>query len=102
VHLQKKNFHVDNKKRYNVGYTVNIGVNLKFSKTILPKLTLSYSLRINGYLYYQRVSPPLKKNALICYQRANAPQPVGCDSPLLIVMVVWRPFCLNSNFLGRV
>ena len=27
---------------------------------------------------------------------------VGCDSPLQIVMAVWRPFCLNSNFLGRV
>jgi hypothetical protein len=28
--------------------------------------------------------------------------PVGCDSPLQIVMAVWRPFCLNLNFLGRV
>jgi hypothetical protein len=32
----------------------------------------------------------------------NAALPVGCDSPLLIVMVVWHPFGLNSNFLGRV
>ncbi len=32
----------------------------------------------------------------------NAAYTVGCDSPLLIVMVVWRPFCLNANFLGRV
>jgi hypothetical protein len=24
-------------------------------------LTLSYSSKINGYLYHQRVSPPLKK-----------------------------------------
>ena len=23
---------------------------------------------------------------------------VGCDSPLQIVMAVWRHFCLNSNF----
>jgi hypothetical protein len=27
----------------------------------LFQLTLSYSSKINGYLYYQRVSPPLKK-----------------------------------------
>ena len=32
----------------------------------------------------------------------NAAPPVGCDSPLQIVMAVWRPFCLNLNFLGRV
>jgi hypothetical protein len=32
----------------------------------------------------------------------NAAPPVGCDSPLQIEMAVWRPFCLNSNFLGRV
>jgi hypothetical protein len=42
--------------------------------TPLFSLTLSYSSKINGYLYYQRVSPPLKKNALICYQRAMLPQ----------------------------
>ncbi len=29
----------------------------------------------------------------------NAAHPVGCDSPLQIVMAVWQPFCLNSNFL---
>jgi hypothetical protein len=32
----------------------------------------------------------------------NAAHPVGCDSPLQILMAVWRPFCLNSNFLGHV
>jgi hypothetical protein len=32
----------------------------------------------------------------------NAAHPVGCDRPLQIVKEVWRPFCLNSNFLGRV
>jgi hypothetical protein len=57
-----------------------------------PSLTLSYSSKINGYLYHQRVSPPLKKPAAL---------PVGCDGPLQIVMAVWRPFCLNFNFLGR-
>ncbi len=31
----------------------------------------------------------------------NAANPFGCDSPLQVVMAVWRPFCLNSNFLGR-
>jgi hypothetical protein len=36
-------------------------------------LTLSYSSKINGYLYSQKVSPPLKKNAVICYQRAMMP-----------------------------
>jgi hypothetical protein len=33
---------------------------------------------------------------------SNAVHPAGCDSPLQIVMAVWRPFCLNSNFPGRV
>jgi hypothetical protein len=40
---------------------------------IQSKLVLIYSSKINGYLYHQRVSPPLKKNALICYQRAMLP-----------------------------
>ncbi len=45
----------------------------------------------------------LEKNALICYQRAmHAAHPFGCDSPLQMVMAVWPPFCLNSNFLGQV
>ena len=47
--------------------------------------------------------PTLEKNALICYQRAMLPiHAVGCDRPLQIVMAVWRPFCWNSNLLGRV
>jgi hypothetical protein len=33
-------------------------------------LALSYSAKINGYLYPQRVSPTLKKNAMTCSQRA--------------------------------
>jgi hypothetical protein len=33
--------------------------------------------------------------------QGNAAHPFGCDSPQQIVMAVWRPFCLNSNFLGR-
>jgi hypothetical protein len=32
----------------------------------------------------------------------NAAYPVGCDNHLQIVMEVWCPFGLNSNFLGRV
>jgi hypothetical protein len=32
----------------------------------------------------------------------NAASPLGCDSPLQKEMAVWRPFCLNSKFLGRV
>ncbi len=32
----------------------------------------------------------------------NAALPVRCDSPLQIVMSVWRPFCSNPNFLGGV
>jgi hypothetical protein len=49
-------------------------------------LTLSYSSKINGYIYHQRVSPPLKQNALIA--KGNAAHPVGCDSPLKKVMAV--------------
>jgi hypothetical protein len=40
----------------------------------------------------------LEKNALICYQRAMLPFQSGVTT----LMAVWRPFCLNSNFLGRV
>jgi hypothetical protein len=49
--------------------------------------TVSFLLKINGYLYYQRPEgfSTLEKNALICYQWA-----------------VWHPFYLNLNFLGRV
>ncbi len=64
-------------------------------------LTLSYSSKINSYLYHQRVSPPLKKFPDMLSE-GNAAHPVGCDSPLQIVMAVWRPFCLNSNFPGWV
>ncbi len=44
-------------------------------------LTLSYSSKINGYLYHQRVSPPLKKTPWYLSE-GNAALPVGCDSPL--------------------
>jgi hypothetical protein len=60
-------------------------------------LTLSYSSKINGYLYHQRVSPPLKKHPDILSE-GNAASPMGCDSPLQKEMAVWCPFCLNSNF----
>jgi hypothetical protein len=64
-------------------------------------LALSYSTKTNGYLYHQRVSSPLKKKRPDMFSECNADHPEGCDSPLQIVMAVWRPFCLNSNFLGR-
>jgi hypothetical protein len=31
----------------------------------------------------------------------NAAHPFGCDSPLQIVMVVWRPFYLKRHFEGH-
>jgi hypothetical protein len=40
----------------------------------------------------------LEKNALICYQRAMLP----LHWPSADRNGSWRPFCLNSNFLGRV
>jgi hypothetical protein len=60
-------------------------------------LTLSYSSKINRYLYQQRVSSPLKKkrpdmNHMI--SEGNAAHPVGCDSPLQKAMAVWLPFRL--------
>jgi hypothetical protein len=33
-------------------------------------IALSYSSKINGFLYPQRVSQPLKKNDMICSQKA--------------------------------
>ncbi len=59
------------------------------------------SSKIKGYLYNQRVLHPWKKRPDMLSE-GNATHPFGCDSPLQIVMAVWRPFCLNSNFLGRV
>ena len=50
---------------------------------------------IRGFLH------PLKKLPDMLSE-GNVALSVGCDSPLQIVMAVWRPFCLNSNFLGRV
>jgi hypothetical protein len=56
--------------------------------TLLPltpkeTLTLSYSSKINGYLYHKRVSVPLKK----MLSEGNAAHPVDCDRPLLTIMV---------------
>jgi hypothetical protein len=34
---------------------------LKWLESCLPCVTLSYSSKIKGYFYHQRVSPPLKK-----------------------------------------
>jgi hypothetical protein len=52
-------------------------------------LTLSFSSQINAVLCPQRVSLPLKKknSKVACSQRAI--QPIGCDSPLQIVMAVF-------------
>ncbi len=44
----------------------------------------------------------LEKKRPDMLSEGNATHPVGCDSPLQIVMAVWRPFCLKSNFLSRV
>ncbi len=66
-----------------------------FGKFVI--LTLSYSSKINGYLYHQRFSP--RPDML---SEVNAAHPFGCDSPLEIVMAVWHLFWFNSNFLGRV
>jgi hypothetical protein len=50
---------------------------------------------IRGFLHPWKIHPDM-------FSEGNAAHPVRCDSPLQIVMPVWRPFCLNSNFLGRV
>jgi hypothetical protein len=47
-----------------------------------PCLTLSYSSKINGYLYPQRVSMPLKKYKKRYVSEGNASHPVRCDSLL--------------------
>jgi hypothetical protein len=52
---------------------------------LAPKetLTLSYSSKINGYLYHKRVSLPWKK----MLSEGNPAHPVECDRPLLTIMV---------------
>ncbi len=54
-------------------------------------LTLSYSSKINCHLYPQRVSLPSKK-CRDMFSEAMLPIQSGADSPLLIVMAVWRTF----------
>jgi hypothetical protein len=49
-------------------------------------LTLSYSSKINGYLYLQRVSPPPEEKHRDILSEGNAAH--GCDSPLQIVKAV--------------
>jgi hypothetical protein len=70
-----------------VGFGLTVRDPLSFS-TLLPlapkeTLTLSYSSKINGYLYHKRVSLPLKK----MLSEGNAAHPVECDRPLLTIMV---------------
>ncbi len=45
---------------------------------------------------------PLEKKCPDKLSEGNAAHPVRCGSSLQIVMAVWRPFCLISNFLGGV
>ncbi len=66
----------------------------------LQNINPSYSSKINGFLYHQMVTPPLKKRPDMLSE-GKAALHVGCDSPVQIVMAVWRPFCLNLNFLDR-
>jgi hypothetical protein len=54
----------------------------------LKRVTLSYSQKINSYLYPKRVSPPLKNRCAI-FSEGNAAHPGGCDSPLQIIQK-WR------------
>jgi hypothetical protein len=53
-------------------------------------LTLSYSSKLNGYLYHQRVSPLKKRPDTL--SEGNAATPDGFDSPLQIVIAVWHNF----------
>ncbi len=64
-------------------------------------LALSYSSKIMAIHIIRGLLHPWKKRPDMLSE-GNAALPVGCDSTLQIVMAVWRPFCLNSNFLGRV
>ncbi len=56
-----------------------------------PFKTLSYSSKINGYLYLQRVS---WKKCRDMFSEGNAAHPVGCDSPPQIVMAVRHTFLI--------
>jgi hypothetical protein len=53
---------------------------------VIDLLIFSYSSQINGYLYNRRVSPPLNKSPAMLSE-SKAAHPVGCDRPLLTVMV---------------
>ncbi len=82
-------------------------------------------IKLNGYLYWQRVSPPLKKNALICYQRQCCPssqvwQPSvdsagslapflfefklsgSGDSPLLTIMVHQKAITISRGLSHKI
>jgi hypothetical protein len=63
-------------------------------------LTLSYSSKINSYLYHQRFSPPLKKHPDMLSE-GNAAHPVGCDTALQIEMAVsLAPFLFEFKLSG--
>ncbi len=72
-----------------------------------PFLAILHTSTFNPFLFIKNkrlfisseVSPLQRPNML---SECNAAHPVGCDSTLKIEMAVWRPFCLNSYFLGRV
>ncbi len=59
-------------------------------------LTLSYSSKINSYLYLQRVFLPLKKKCYGMFSEGNAAHPNRHDSSLQTVMAVWRPSNLKK------
>jgi hypothetical protein len=67
------------------GLTVRDPLSFPTLLSLAPKekLTLSYSSKINGYLYHKRVSLPLKK----MLSGGNAAHPVECDRPMLTIIV---------------
>jgi hypothetical protein len=72
-------------------YLKYFGTKVFFFFKDIVGLTLSYLSKINAAFCPQRVSWPLKGRCDV-FSGVDAVHPVGCDSPLQIVMAVWCTF----------
>ncbi len=74
---------------------------VQYSRCRLPCCTNHFLFIKNKCLFISSEGFSTLERCPVMLSEGNAAHPIGCDSPLQIVMAVWRPFCLNSNFLDQ-
>ncbi len=82
-------------------YTINTVTSITANR-LIPPLNPFLFIKNKWLFISSEGFSTLWKKCPDILSEGNAALTVGCDSPLQIVMAVWRPFCLNLNFLGRV